>query len=381
MPKLTKRFVDLVQPLEKDRFEWDDDVKGFGLRIKPSGVKSYLIQYRINNRSRRYTLGKHGVITPDEARKLAKQELARVLKGEDPANEKAEERKAPLIKDLASDYLERHAIPNKRPNSVRDDKAMLNKQILPKLGNMRVKDVSQRDLETMLHALKETPYQANRVRSLLSKMFSLSMNWGWRSDNPVSFIPKFQEEKRDRWLREDELSRLSAVLVDYPNKNPVNIIRLLLLTGARKNEVLSAKWGQFDFERQTWTKPSHTTKQKRTERIPISQAVIDLLIQMKEGQGVLNDDDFLFPSDGETGHIVCIKKAWAEIRTLAGFEDVRIHDLRHTFASHLVSSGMSLPIVGKLLGHTQPQTTQRYAHLADNPLREAAEMMSGKLKV
>ncbi len=376
MPKLTKRFVDIVQPLEKDRFEWDDDLPGFGLRIKPSGIKSYIVQYRHEGQSRRITLGRHGVLTAEEARKMARVELGRVAHGNDPARERQDARQAPTMNDLTADYLERHAKPNNRPSTLRNNVAMIEQIILPKLKTRKVRDVSRRDIETLLLGLQDTPYRANRVRALLSKMFALAVSWEWREQNPVIGIPKFQEEKRDRWLNEEELKRLTNVLNVHPNQRAANVIRLLILTGARKSEALNATWDQFDLERGVWTKPAHTTKQNRREHVPLSGATVELLKGMQTAHA--SDSPYLFPGDVPGKPLNCIKKFWDDVRIAAKIDNCRVHDLRHTFASHLVSSGISLPIVGRLLGHTQPQTTQRYAHLADDPLREAAEKFGGK---
>ena len=376
MPKLTKRFVELLQAEGKDRFEWDDDLPGFGVRVKSSGVKSYLVQYRHEGKSRRMTLGRHGVLTAEEARRLAKLQLGNVAHGNDPATERKEQRSAPTMQHLADDYLERHAIPNTRPNSIRDDKGMLNNAILPRFKGYKVKDIKRRDFEPFLQGMKETPYKANRVRALLSKMFSLAIAWEWRSDNPVLGIPKFQEGKRDRWLSEEELKRLGNVLDDHPNQRAANVVRLLILTGARKGEVLKATWEQIDFDRGVWIKPAHTTKQKRTEHVPLSEQAMQLLAGIKEKADPKTP--FVFPGDAKGKPLNCVKKFWSEVRTAADLKDVHLHDLRHTFASHLVSNGVSLPIVGRLLGHTQPQTTQRYAHLADDPLREAANLLGRK---
>ena len=370
MPKLTKRFVDLALPGDKDLFYWDDDIPGYGLRIKPSGVKSYLVQYRQGKRSRRMTLGRHGVITADEARKLAKKELGSVAHGKDPAQERSDDRQAPTVVDLATDYMERHARPNKRPSSIRNDRQMLDNQILPKLGAQKVADVARRDLESILLGLSKTPYRANRVRALLSKMFSLAVQWGWRADNPVLGIPKYQEEMRERWLRQEELDRLFDALDKHANQKCANIVRLLALTGARKSEVLKMTWGQVDLNRGVWTKPSHLTKQKKNQHFPLSDAAVQILASINSKGG--GPSAYVFPSrlsaDEPTQDI---KRFWREIQRNADLADVRMHDLRHTFASHLVSSGTSEAIVGRLLGHTQPQTTRRYAHLADDPLRKA----------
>jgi len=380
MPRLTKRFIDLLKPSPdaggKDLFYWDDDIPGYGLRLKPSGVKSYIIQYRKDGRSRRMTLGRHGVLTAEDARKLAKLRLGDVAHDKDPAQERADARRAPTMRDLAEDYLERHAIPNKRPSSVKDDRSMLDKTILPKLGPRKVKEIGRRDIETLHNSLVSTPYRANRVRALLSKMFSLSVAWGWRDTNPVLGIPKFQELKRDRWLSEEELARLFEALRTHPNQRAANIVRLLVLTGARKTEVMSATWDQFDLDRGVWTKPSHTTKQKQSEHTPLSSHACDLIREIATASN--REVPYVFPGDIPGQPITDIKKFWHEVRAVAGLGNLRVHDLRHTFASHLVSSGVSLPIVGRLLGHTQPQTTQRYSHFADDPLRQAVNIMSKK---
>lgn len=372
MPKLTKRFVDLVAlPAkgEKDLFFWDEDLSGFGLRVKPSGVKSYFVQYRADGTSRRMTLGRHGVLAADEARKLARQQLGSVAHGADPARERTKRRQAPTVRDLAADYLERYAIPNKRESSLRNDRQMLDKIILPKLGAMKVADVTRRDIEPMLIEMKATPYRANRVRALTSKMFRLAEQWDWVSVNPTKGIPKYQEEPRERWLSHEEIARLASVLDRHPNQRGAAIIRLLLLTGARKSEVMGATWDQFDLDRGVWTKPAHFTKQRRLHRVPLSDAAVDLLKKLREQTPHL--EQFLFPGHVDGKPIQCIKKFWSEVRAAAGLSDVRIHDLRHTFGSHLASEGYTDAIIGRLMGHTQTQTTRRYSHLADDPLRDA----------
>lgn len=377
MAKLTKRFTDLAQPLAKDRFEWDDELPGFGLRVKPSGVKSYIIQYRQQGRSRRMTLGRHGVLTADEARRLARSQLGDVAHGMDPTVERRERRQAPTVAELADDYMERHAIPNKRPISVRDDRAMLAKDILPRLATSKAADVSRRDIESLLLRMQPTPYKANRVHALLSKMFSLAIAWGWRRDNPVKGVARFPEQKRERWLRHDELDRLMAVLDNHPNQRTANLVRLLIFTGSRRSEAMTATWGQFDMGRGEWIKPAYSTKQKRSQHTPLSEQALALLHDIKAAADP--EIPFVFPGDAPGKPIQDIKRFWHEVRAAAGLDGVRVHDLRHTFASHLVSGGESLPIVGRLLGHTNPQTTQRYAHLADDPLRAATNAFGSKI--
>jgi integrase len=296
------------------------------------------------------------------------------------------------MKDLSYYYLENHAEVHKRPRSIAEDKAMLETIILPQLGQMRASKITHRDVSELHASLKATPYRANRVLALLHKIFSFagtdSTNEWSITQNPAAGVQRFQEQKRERWLSEDELQRLAFALQEYPDRCAseakvserqrkflrtealcaMNAIRLTMVTGCRKGEALTSKWSDFDLDlaRRTWTKPSHHTKQKRTEYVPLSDQALTLL------DGLPRKGEYVFPGRTKDEHLADVKGPWAKVCEMSKLTDVRIHDLRHSFASHLVSSGVSLPIVGKLLGHTQPQTTARYAHLADNPLREAA---------
>jgi integrase len=302
-----------------------------------------------------------------------------ILKGHDPLDARTSEREAPTMKDLADDYFEFYAEKNKRASSLRNDHQMLDNVILPKLGRLPVAAVTQRDVESLHASLRATPYRANRILALLSKMFSLAVQWHaqrpvWRSDNPVANVAHFLEERRDRWLRKDELKRLTDALNGYRDQDAANAIRLLLLTGARKTEVLSATWSQFDLDRAEWTKPSAHTKQKRVEHVPLGKVALKLLGEMKRRAS----GPYLFSGRTKDEPLKDLKNAWKEICLVAKLDHVRIHDLRHTYASHLVSTGVPLAVVGKLLGHTQSQTTARYAHLAESPLRKATDRF-GKL--
>ena len=278
--------------------------------------------------------------------------------------------------ELVDDYLERHGS-RKRDKSLSEDKRLSQNIITPALGDKKIALITRREIENLHLRQEKTPYQANRVLALLSKMFSLAVSWGWRNENPVIGIERYQEEKRDRWLDREELNRLWKVLDRHPNHLTSYVFKLLILTGARKGEVLNSTWDQFDLGQGLWTKPSHLTKQKKTERLPLSKKAVELLHTIKALH--INDSPFLFPSKVAGQPIREVKNFWKTVLRLAKIENVRIHDIRHTYASHLVSSGLSLRIVGKLLGHTQASTTQRYAHLADEPLREAAELFGGKL--
>jgi len=378
--KLSKTVVERIAAVEQDIIVWDNTPPGFGIRVKPSGVRSYIVQYRnrTTGSSKRLTIGRHGpLLTFEQAKKQARALLADAMRGEDPAEARKVARKAPSVADLAADYLERHAVPKKRPKSVRDDRAMLNTIILPKLGTNMVSSVCRRDIEDIHVAMKDRPYQANRVLSLLSKMFNLAVEWGWRPDNPAKGIERYQEQKRDRWLSDDELGRLCSVLDEHPNVRAANAVRLQLLTGARLGEVLASRKDDFDLQRGVWTKPSHQTKQKRTEHIPLSAQATALIASIIETSDPRSS--FLFPGNKPGQPLRELKKFWAGVMRLTEITNYRRHDNRHTYASHLVSSGLSLEIVGRLLGHTSTTTTMRYAHLADDPLRAATEQFASKI--
>lgn len=378
MAKFTKRFVEAITPdSEKPLKFWDAELKGFGLIILPSGRRTYCIEYRNTDRiKKRLKIGVHGHITTEEARDLAKKRLGQVAHGEDPTTQRKQVNLLPTMEDLALNYIERHGY-KKKLSSLKGDQGLLKNVILPALGPLKVASVTRRDIESIHKDFQDTPYKANHSLRLLSKMFNLAISWGWRDDNPAALIPKYQEEKRDRWLSVEELNRLWEVLDGHSDHMTAYVFKFLILTGARKGEALRATWDQFDFRAGVWTKPSHLTKQKKKQRLPLSEKAIEVLqiVKRRASKGSV----YVFPGRIEGEPLKEIKTFWKTVLKESILENVRIHDLRHTHASHLVSSGLSLSIVGKLLGHTQASTTQRYAHLADEPLRHAAELFGSKV--
>jgi integrase len=386
MPKLTKRFIDAIVPDPKKTLKfWDDEIRRFGVIVLPSGRRTYVIEYRnANHVQKRVKIGVHGHLAPEEARILAKRQLSKVAYGEDLAHTTKQIRNLPTFADLGADYIERHAV-RKREKSLQEDQRLLKSHILPALGSLKVTAITRRDIEDLHKYLGKKPYQANRALALVSKMFSLSISWGWCKDNPVIGIQKYQEEKRDRWLSEEETQRLWAVLDKHSQNLTAYIFKFLLLTGARKGEAMQATWNQFDMEKGIWTKPSHLTKQKKTEYLPLSSKALSVLQEIKKINGQMNaqmkskPSAYVFPGRVNGQPIKEVKSFWKTVLKEAKLENVRIHDLRHTHASYLVSKGLSLSIVGKLLGHTQASTTQRYAHIADEPLRQATELFSDQI--
>lgn len=370
--RLTDKIIkQLHAPARGNKITYDDAVKGFGCRVTAAGGRGFILNYRrkADGRERRFTIGSFPDWSTAAAREEAKRLKREVDGGADPVGAHQESRSAATIADLADRFLREYA-PRKRPSTQRDYRQQMTVDIVPALGRMKVATVSYADVDTLHRQIgARAPVHANRVLALLSRMFSLAIRWGLRSDNPAKGVERNQEHKRHRYLTGAELTRLTTALDQLRDQGAANAVRLLLLTGARRGEVLAARWEDFDLDAGVWTKPGATTKQRTTHRVPLSAAASQLLGEMKAQAG---DSEWLFPARF-TPHRLDIDDAWAILRKAAGISDVRLHDVRHTFASVLASSGLSLPIIGQLLGHTTAQTTHRYAHLFDDPLRAATE--------
>ena len=362
----------LEPPAHGNRILYDSEIPGFGVRITAAGSISFVLTYWIHGRQRRYTVGRFPEYKPAEARNEAIELRKAIREGRDPLESRALDRAAPLVSDLATQYLSEHAEHNNRQKTLNDKRQMLNAVILPHLGRLQVGAVTSEDIRRVHGLLKATPYYANRIRAFLSALFSFAIDKKIRPDNPITKtgVPKYPELQREKWLRSDELARLSKALDKYRDQQAANAVRLLIYTGARKHEVLQARWEQFDLKSKIWTKPSAHTKQKRVEHVPLGTRAVRMLKGMKQREG------FLFPSPRVPGQpLENLRNQWADLCKAANLEGFRIHDIRHTCASHLVSSGVPLAHVGKLLGHTQASTTSRYSHFADSPLREAANLL------
>ena len=364
----------LPAPSRGNKVTYDDAVKGFGIRVTQAGARAFVLNYRrkADGRERRITIGSHPDWGTAAARDEAKRLKREVDGGADPVGELEVSRGAPTVTDLCTRFLEDH-LPRVRPATQRDYHQQVSVDILPALGRMKVAAVSHADVDALHRKISaRAPTHANRVLACLSKMFSLSVRWGWRSDNPCRGVERNQESKRHRYLTGAELGRLTKALAELRDQGAANAVRLLLLTGARRGELLAAKWADFDLDAGIWTKPASTTKQRTLHRVPLSAAACRLLTEMRERD---DDVEWLFPAR-RTPHRLDIDDAWGVLRKTANIPDVRLHDLRHTYASVLASAGLSLPVIGALLGHATPVTTHRYAHLFDDPLRQATERAS-----
>ena len=379
--RLTKRTVEATRADSgRDVVSWDDALPGFGVRIKPSGVKSFIVQYRSGGRSRRLTLGRYGPLTVQQARKNARAFLGRVAQGEDPAAERqAERRNAVTVADLADRFLEHHARPKKKPSSVRMDILNLRNHVVPALGRLRVDQVTRADVARLHHAMRRTPGAANRVLALLSKLFSIAEAWGLRRDgsNPCRHVERFRERARERFLSPEELGRLGEALELAESNGSVGpeaiaAIRLLLLTGCRAGEILSLRWDYVDLPGRLLRLPDSKTGAKV---VPLNTAACQVI------ETLPRTSNWVLPGRRVGNHVVNVRKPWQRICSAARLEDVRLHDLRHTHASTGAASGISLTLLGKILGHRVVGTTFRYVNLAgsDDPVREASERIGQSL--
>jgi integrase len=359
--KLTDRDIrKLSVPATGNRITYDTEVKGFGIRVTAGGNRSFILNYRREDdgRERRATIGAFPTWEVAAARAEAKRLRREIDGGGDPVGRLKEARSAPSMRDLCNRFIAEH-LPRKRHWTQQSYKQTVAADILPALGAMKVASVSFADIDRLHRRISErAPTKANRTVAILSKMFSLSIKWEMRGDNPAKGIERNGESKRKRYLNGDEPQRLAAALDKYDNQQVADAIRLILLTGARKAEVLGAKWDQFNLN------IDHV--------VPLSAPARELLDNLRKSKH--GNSEYLFPSTrAEDGRQHDITGAWRTICKAANITGLRIHDLRHNFASVLASSGHSLPIIGALLGHTQAATTQRYAHLFDDALKAATE--------
>ena len=375
--KISKTAVDALKP---ENVLWDTVVRGFGVRCREGGTRTYIVQYRAGSGRgaplRKYTIGKHGSPwTPDTARKEARRVLGLVASGADPAAERMCDKKAGTVARLCETFLTEHVEAKRKERTATEYRRLIDLVIRPALGNLKVADVTRAHVNRLHHSLRATPYQANRVLAVCSAMFTKAEAWGFRPDgsNPCQHIEKFKEVARERMLSTDELARLGDALAGHRGSPYViAAVKLLVLTGARLSEVLALRWECVDFQRGEARLPDSKTGVKTIHLPPPALAVLADLPRVERNPHVI-------VGEVSGAALVNLGKPWRVIRKQAGLDNVRLHDLRHAFASVAAGSGMGLPIIGKMLGHTQAQTTQRYAHLAADPVKAAAASVAGTI--
>jgi integrase len=396
--KLTQRSIAAVKPEAADVFAWDDELPGFGVRVKPSGHKSFMIQYREGRRTRRVTIGGCALWKLEDARKRAREMLVAAKDGRSPAAARDAARKAPSVRQLTERYLSDYAEDRKKASSVVADRRNIRNHIVPLLGPVLVKDLTRADIDSFMRKVKTGatardevigprarrivrggPGVANRCFALLSKMLNLAEKWGLRPDgtNPCRHVEKNRERTIERFLSGDELARLSAALEEAQftgTASPavVALVRLLVFTGARLSEIMLARREHLDMAGACLRLPDSKTGAKV---IHLSAPALKVISSLARDE----DTRWLIPGTSPGRPLVNPHKAWRRIRARAGLSDVRLHDLRHSFASVGAAGGLSLPMIGALLGHSQPATTARYAHLAADPMKQASDLIAQRI--
>ena len=393
--RLNEKTVREAENLGRDYQIFDTDVRGFSITIYPSGNRAFTLDYRVGGRQRRMTIGRWPEWNTVAARERAKELRRDIDEGIDPLSLRESSREAPRVNDMITRYLAEHT-PHLAARNAADQHTIMHKLVAPDWGKKLVTEITKADVEKLLTKIaagrarpskakpnnrarklqgpKPTPVRANRVGEVLRKMFTLAIGWGMRADNPASGFRRRIENERERFLSPEEIGRLAKALDAAKDQRAAGIIRLCMLTGARSGEVRQARFEQFNLDLGSWSKPAATTKQRKIHRIPISGDVVAIVRQ--RSLLVPRGNPWLFPGDAPGQPVKEIRRFWMGIQKAAKLPEVRIHDLRHTFASLLVSGGASLEMIGKLLGHTQMQTTQRYAHLMDSPLRDGVNAVA-----
>jgi len=380
--KLTRTAVDRATPRPR-RYRLNDSlVPGLCLLVLPSGQRTYYLRHRVDGAQRELKLGTPAELSPDQARELARAALARVRAGGDPGAERRAARDAPTIEALAARHLQAHA---SRKRSGRNDEILWRRHLLPAFGRLKVAALTRERIREW-HAAHPQPATANRALEVLGVAMGLAEDWGWRpaGSNPARGVKAHPERQRRRYASADELARLREVMQRWEAAGPlairwrfIQLVRLLLLTGARLREVMNAEWTEVDWQRAVLRVPAERGKTGASE-VRLSDRALAVLRGLEAAAG---GSRWVVPGESGERPLVGYRRMWLALLEDAGVADLRVHDLRHTFASYSLSGGQSLGVVGQLLGHRSTQTTSRYAHLVDDAARAAVERVSDDLGV
>jgi integrase len=397
--RVTKRAVDSLEPKDgKEAILWDAEVRGFGVRVQQGGTKTYILQYRTASvrraPQRRLSIGKHGSPwTPDTARIEAKRLLAEIAAGRDPQAARKEERKALTFSELTDLYIS-EGVSHKKPSTLRADLGRIEHHLKPLLGKVRADRVGRAEIERMRDAVaggktaeKVEKRQAGSIATggkgaaaqcvaLAATIFTFAISRGLCINNPARGVKKASVRKVERFLSEAEIARLAAAIdaeaARSGNPYPAAAMKLLMLTGCRRGEIVNLRWEHVDFERECLRLPDSKTGAKVVYLNAPARAVIQELPRMAGNPRVI-------PGMRVEGAGPALDKVWFRVRQAAGLDDVRMHDLRHSFASVGAAGGLSLPIIGALLGHKHAATTARHAHLSADPLRAANDAVGTRI--
>ena len=374
--KLTNKKIDQLIPDTKSYIVWDNEIRGFGVRVNLNSKKTFILKYRVGQgrsaRVRKPVIGTYGVMKVDEARKIARKWLLEASEGNDP---KEVDKTSILLKDFCNVYVQQHANIKKKLSSVIEDKRLMRLHIIPNFGNICLKEITRSMITKHHQSMYQTPHGANRFLSLMSKMMNLAERWEYRplNSNPCRHIERYKEEGRQIYLSMEQIEKIGHVIKQMEQTESIFVlsaIKLLLFTGRRTGEILTLKWDYIDFENSKMNLPDTKTGAKS---FFFSPTVKQILLNLPNKEG------FVFKSVLKDKRVTTVRHIWKKICKLAKIENVRVHDLRHTYASLAVQNGYSLPIISKMLGHADIKTTQRYAHLHDDPVNQAVEKIDQQL--
>ena len=380
--RISRRTVEALPVGERETLYWDSELSGFGVRVYPSGSKIYLVQTRKGGKSRRLTVGRHGLVSADQARNEAARIIADIKAGREPlpANGAAPVQPRPTVAEVAERYMREHVEVRCKPTTVRQCRHTLDHHLLPALGTEPLGAIGRERVAALHYSLHETPVMANKVVELLSRLFYMAEDWGIAPEggNPCKFVRKYKEPGCERFLSEEEFRRLGRVLgeVEAEGKvcaSAVAAFRLLMLTGCRRNEILTLRWADVDIEAGEIQIRDGKTGARSVALSPAARTVL-------AGIPRLPDNPWVIAGAGPGARLSNLNNAWLVIRARADLEGVRIHDLRHSFASRALALGESLPMIGKMLGHRKVQTTARYAHLARDSVKASAARIAESLR-
>jgi integrase len=400
--RITKRTIDALQSSCNEFTVWDNAVTGFGVRVRATGGKCYVVVYRAGAGRgapvRRYTIAAVGKITPERARTRAKIILGAVAHGHDPANQKTDERGMPTVAELADSFMSDHVTAKRKGRTAEFYRDILDRIVKPAVGTSKADKLTRAQVGRLHSSLADTPFQANRVLAVVGSMYAFAARAGVVPDgtNPARGIDKFKENRRERFLTGEELERLGSAIregettgipwaVDESKVNAKHApktkrstriapsaaaaLRLLLFTGCRLREILHLRWEHVDVERCLFLPDSKSGRKTIILNAP-ALAVLN---------GLERIGPYVVPGIDPEQPRHDLKRPWDAVTRRAGVTGVRLHDLRHTYASFGAGGGLGLPIIGRLLGHSQPATTARYAHLDNDPLRSASEAIAGRI--
>ena len=385
MAKLKRRSISrrTVEALsaDKDTVFWDRELTGFGVRVYPSGAKYYIVQVRGPAGSKRVTVGRHGVLTADRARRRAALIIARIKAGGDPiaAPLAPPSPEGPTVAGIAARYLEEHVAVRCKPSTASYYRRKIERHILPAFGDLPLSAVGREQVAEIHYGLRDRPVLANHVVEILSRLFTMAEYWGLAPEggNPCRFVTRYRVRRRERFLTEEEFTRLGRVLAEAETEGrvmprTVAAIRLLMLTGCRRSEILELQWDDVDLERRQLRLRDSKTGPRT---VPLNPAAVEVLSGLRR----VPDNPWVLPGREPGRRIASLNAPWLRLRARAGLNDVRLHDLRHSFASRALALGESLPMIARLLGHAEVQTTARYAHLTREAMNASAARIAASI--